>query len=1021
MVQKKTAAVLFIVLMGIGYFSFLIFADLTSQPTTSTQSIINTWTFDTDDDIYSSPAIVDVDGDGNLEVIAGSDDNTIYAINAEDGSPLWSFVTMGDITTAPAIADLDNDHIPEIVAAGADGSIHVLNGEDGSRLWTPPQQNYFYEGNMAYEGEEHRYQVSVDSGAEEMRLLLGCGNNDYDLYVGYGYEPSTGDYDYRGYTTTGEDITIAAPNEGIWHFMVRSYSGTGEYQFSISINYEGETEDKSFQFQGTLENEGDVEYHNLTIPDGTTYVNMILSCGENDFDLYGALGYTPTTSNYDFRGFSSGGEDLTFETLDPGDWVLMVHAYDGTGPYRIVISMTVSTSVMSGVTGNLVGDPVIADILGDNDQKVILATKEGNVYCMEGETGEVFWTHHLLSEISSSPVVSDVNGDGILDVIAATHDGWLIAIDGQNGTEIWYNGEIPVASQGFLTADANDDGTEDVILSAGGRLLAIDGSTGTEIWSTVLSTSELTVPSVIIGYTGEVEIIVGAADGSLYKVGIDSGDTLWVFSNSGGIASAPCVADVSGDGFLDIIFTDTSGKIKAIDSSTRELFWEVSIPGANSTYLAIADIGHDSNLDIVACSDTNKIYAFEVANSGQRIFWQGSGGDSLFTRAASLRIVDADGDMLSTYSEAFYGCSPNNNDTDSDQILDGIEISMGLSPILPDTDFDTLSDFEETYIYLTSGNNPDTDNDLLTDNLEILVYLTDPLSNDSDHDNLSDGLEVLVYGSSPLLVDSDNDTILDGLEVNVYGSSPAAVDTDLDTISDYDEIFVHHTNPNATDTDQDLLSDAAELNVYLSNPLVADSDSDGAIDGVEAYTIGSEVLIADTDGDSYLDGWEYAWGFDPLDGNVVITEPLLFYGPYLLVAVAVGIIGYIVVRWERSDKDEDDVSVDQDDQGVPDIPKDTVYDLMDGVEKPWLYDGRDPLMQEGDIHDFMQWLVKEENYANALIDGGALREGVARLEKLLGYVEQERDLLTHSRGPDTYNRTWERIAKRVDELRTVLN
>lgn len=1022
MVQKKTIALLLIVSVGIGYFSVLVFEDMTSHPLLSSNSLITKWTFETGDDISSSPALYDIDGDGKLEVIAGSNDNKLYALNGEDGSELWAFATMGDVSTAPAIADLDGDRKAEIVVAGSDGTIHVINGEDGSRLWTPPVQMYSYEGNMIFEDEEHRYLVLVDSGAESMHIILTCGSNDYDLYIGHEYDPTIYDYDYRGYTGSGEDITISFPEEGTWHLMVKSFSGTGEYQLSIAIMYEGETEEETYQFQGYLENEGDIAYHYITIPEGATEVHMILTCSNNDFDLYGGLGYQPTTSSYDFRGFSYGSEDLTFHEITPGSWTLMVHSYEGVGLYRLIITITITTRVMSAISGNLVGNPIIVDLLGDGMQKVILASMDGNVYCMQGDTGEIFWECQIHYTIASSPSIADLNEDGILDIIVSSIDGWLVGIDGATGTNIWYSGTTTVNSiRGIVTADINGDSIDDIIATSENTLFVVDGRTGTEIWSSTLSTSKLSVPALMPNMAGKIEILVGSEDGILYKINSVTGDTTWFHILNRGVVSTPCVADVSGDGLLDIIIPGSTGWITAIDSITREVFWEFSIPGAQSVYLAIADIGHDGNLDIIVGCDTNRIYAIEIVNSGQRVFWQGIGGDPLFTRSGSLRIVDGDSDMLSTYSESYFGSSPSNSDTDSDQIPDGIEIALGLSPLLADTDFDSLNDFEETYIYHTSGRSPDTDNDLLNDNLEILVYFTNPLSNDTDNDGLIDGLEILVYGSSPFLVDSDNDSIPDGLEVHMYGSSPAHVDTDLDSIPDYDEIFIYHTSPNATDTDKDLLYDAAELFIYNSNPLIADTDGDGAIDGIEVYSMGTEVLIADTDGDNYLDGWEHVWGFDPLDANVPLTQPLLFYGPYITAMVIIGLVSVIGFRWNSSKRDDRGLPENPEMQDVPTIPKDTIYDLMDGVEKPWLHDGRDPLMEQGDIHDFMQWLVKEESYANALIDGGAMREGVERLERLLKYVEQEQELLTTSRGQTMYSRTRERIAKRIEELRTIMN
>jgi hypothetical protein len=66
---------------------------------------------------------------------------------------------------------------------------------------------------------------------------LRCAGNDFDLYVGFGYIPTTNDYEIRGFASGGEDFTYDILEEGIWHFMVHSYSGAGQYELRIDIEY----------------------------------------------------------------------------------------------------------------------------------------------------------------------------------------------------------------------------------------------------------------------------------------------------------------------------------------------------------------------------------------------------------------------------------------------------------------------------------------------------------------------------------------------------------------------------------------------------------------------------------------------------------------------------------------------------------------------------------------------------------------------------------------------------------------
>lgn len=70
-----------------------------------------------------------------------------------------------------------------------------------------------------------------------MHVTLDCGFNDFDLYLAQGYTPTLYDYDWRGFDVGGEDITIDFPVNGIWHVMVNSYTGAGNYLLNIDITY----------------------------------------------------------------------------------------------------------------------------------------------------------------------------------------------------------------------------------------------------------------------------------------------------------------------------------------------------------------------------------------------------------------------------------------------------------------------------------------------------------------------------------------------------------------------------------------------------------------------------------------------------------------------------------------------------------------------------------------------------------------------------------------------------------------
>lgn len=91
--------------------------------------------------VISSPAIADLDGDNNLEIIVGTSDGTLMVLKP-DGTPFsaaWPvmlprrqpepLLPYNDVDSSPAIGDLDGDGNPDIAVVSDDGLLYVYNRE----------------------------------------------------------------------------------------------------------------------------------------------------------------------------------------------------------------------------------------------------------------------------------------------------------------------------------------------------------------------------------------------------------------------------------------------------------------------------------------------------------------------------------------------------------------------------------------------------------------------------------------------------------------------------------------------------------------------------------------------------------------------------------------------------------------------------------------------------------------------------------------------------------------------------
>ncbi len=177
------------------------------------------WTFDTQDwlnhhpdgwrdGVFSTPAIADINGDGQLEITFGAWDQCIYLLD-RNGNPLWGnlpgilpetycgghgFYNEDTIWSSPALADLNNDGRYEIIV-GADIS--------PGNVWGDPGGGYLYvfdaDGNAL--AREWMDQVVFSSPA-----VADLDNDgDWEVVVG------TGTYwENKGYYVSAFDFNQAA-------------------------------------------------------------------------------------------------------------------------------------------------------------------------------------------------------------------------------------------------------------------------------------------------------------------------------------------------------------------------------------------------------------------------------------------------------------------------------------------------------------------------------------------------------------------------------------------------------------------------------------------------------------------------------------------------------------------------------------------------------------------------------------------------------------------------------------------
>jgi hypothetical protein len=111
------------------------------------------WRAHQDEIFQSSPALADIDNDGKLEVVAGTGSyynnlgrgtgQYLSAWNAEDGSLLWRTTLPAIVTASPAIGDVNGDNQLDVVVGARDGFMRSFNGRTGAIQWATKGADLF--------------------------------------------------------------------------------------------------------------------------------------------------------------------------------------------------------------------------------------------------------------------------------------------------------------------------------------------------------------------------------------------------------------------------------------------------------------------------------------------------------------------------------------------------------------------------------------------------------------------------------------------------------------------------------------------------------------------------------------------------------------------------------------------------------------------------------------------------------------------------------------------------------------
>ncbi len=268
----------------------------------------------------------------------------------------------------------------------------------------------------------------------------------------------------------------------------------------------------------------------------------------------------------------------------------------------------------------VVGAAAIGDVDGDGDADVVFAGFDYNLYLVDGATGANLpgWPKFMRDTVFSSPVLHDIDGDGKKDVILGvdahlegvpfnTPAGGCLRVFRYDATGTGQSSETMAGSP--ISEIAGFPKCVDQVIFSSPAVGDIDGDGRPEI---VHGTGSF--------YAGRQQKIYGwHCDGT----------PVWGTAQNPGLAvtgqviTSPALADITGDGILDVLFTtdntapSSDFRLHAVRANGSDIFAPVaprSFFGTNSNAgdPIVADVLGDTALEILVPTNT-EIAVFTIA------------------------------------------------------------------------------------------------------------------------------------------------------------------------------------------------------------------------------------------------------------------------------------------------------------------------------------------------------------------------------------------------------------------------
>lgn len=381
--------------------------------------------------IWSSAALADINGDGKLEIIFGTNKGSLHALN-NDGNDIAGFpVDLNDyVRSSPAVADLNNDGNPEIIVGCDDGGLYVFRGDGSMMDGFPVMTSGAIHSSPAIGDLDEDGQDEIIVGSRDGGIY--AWKNDGSLICGFPVITKGGEIwsspaigDLNGDSIA--DLVIGAKS-GCKSLVecLSQYSGNFYYGEINACLGNGSSMNG---FPKYLPQRNDIGYSSPALAD-------INQDGKLEIVIAGTKGIYVKTSGHDqedIRGFPTKIEGSCQDSF------IAVGDLDKDGKPEIVAGSTNGQlyvwrsdgSDMPGFpiqTGGYIRHITLGDIDNDGYQEILGGSSDNRVHAWKLNGSEAAeFPKVTTGDIETAPTLGDLENDGSLELVVGSDDGLLYA------------------------------------------------------------------------------------------------------------------------------------------------------------------------------------------------------------------------------------------------------------------------------------------------------------------------------------------------------------------------------------------------------------------------------------------------------------------------------------------------------------------------------------------------------------------------------------------------------------------